>query len=921
MAQQDKKNQWRMLMEIFEEISDLSPAERDKALRARTDNADVRARVKRMLGTLDHTLSILAAPLSDRVRLDPVWFTEPWVGNQIGSFKVEKLLHQGAIAGVFLGSQKTPVERKVAIKLLRADAPEQVAQFFRFEQQALAKLSHPNIAAIHTVDQTEDGLSFIVMEYIEGRELLDYCDTQALGIADRLALFLEICDAISYSHQRGILHRDIKSSNILVRNFEGRSVPTVIDFGIASDLTPGVQFDQGGLMGTPEYMSPEHVLRRDDLDARADVYSLGMVLFTLLAGRIPFERERIFKLDEARRLSLIAQFEPPLPSQYFKDISESEQMAVAAQRGASRRDIVGQLDAELDYIFRKATNKDREQRYASVADFAADIRSYREHRIVSAHPPGALYSVRKFVRRHAIASAAGLAIAILSTLFVAKLIDQNRSIRNEALRAEQQRRHAEDVVSMIVETMSVARPTGPSSDARTSLTEMLDKAYSRFQDSGDLTPDTRAMILLNLADSFRGVSDSERAREVEAMILDEIDTFGPLSQAQGFLILSNAARSDSKLHEAYDYALRAHLLCVEHDIGGMELINIKTALAETAKGLSKLDDADRLLQEASALINAQETTDLELLASVQLGLADLARLNFQYARAEEYFAQAKKTLRDHVGEDHADYVRTELYETQFLGASRSPNFTSASVGELLEKAIGIWGKQSDADNTLQFFMATALLYESQYEQATQTFKRNLLSLEQQDKKYGELYVLNLASLSPAYLEMENPELALDFATEAFELVTVPNEVGHKYGPYIVSAIELEYAKALAANDAWEDALFHVNSANKFFETNRLGEVAQSLTVRAFIHSQLQDHNAARADVEVALESLQSSERPDPIALDSTKLMRQYVNAVIRNDARSLHELEQAFNAFESIAGGRSREFPHNRIREYLLSKQ
>lgn len=904
-------------MRHFEEISEFPASQRLEELDRRGLSAPVHSKLVRMLKTLTHTVSLLDAPLTDRIRISENWYADEWVGKDIGGFRLDELLHQGAIAGVFLASQEEPVKRQVAIKLLRAEAPEEVANFFRFEQQALAKLSHPNIASIHTVDKTSDGLSYIVMEYIDGRELLDYCDTQTLSIRERLALFLKICDAISYSHQRGILHRDLKSSNILIRTFEGQSVPTIIDFGIASDLDPNIQFGKNQLMGTPEYMSPEHVLNRSDVDARSDVYSLGMVLFSLLVGRIPFERERIFKLDEAKRLSLIAEYEAPIPSQYFAELPETWQDDIANSRGQTRRIVSAELGTELDSIFLKATHKNRDQRYASVAELAADISNYRKHKTVAAHPSTVIYRTRKFVRRHAIASGAGLAIALLSTLFIFKILDQNRSIKEEVLRAERQRLNSEQVVSMIVETLSAAKPTGPSSDVRASLNGMLDKAYDRFQESGDLSVDTRAMLLINLAEAFRGVSDAMRAREVEAMIADEVENFGGQAQAKAYLLLSNSSRNDSRIHEAHEYAIKAHEVCEANNISGLQLVNTKVVLADTTKAMSQLEDANILLHDALMVYKDEALDDLALLASIQVSLADLARLTLSYDRAEEYFLLAKDTLRDHVGEDHVEYLRTEMFELQFLMVAKSPRVTSEGVEALAEKAVSIYGKESIADNTLQFFLANAYLTEGKNEQAVRAFQRNLLSLEKQDKRYGELFLLNLASLNPANLAAEKPGLALEFATEAFELVTLPNEVGHKYTPYITSAIELEYASALAANQAWEDALFHVNSASRFFEASQPNELSKSLTLRAYISAMLKNYDGALVDVDTSIAALEGSERVDEQALSLTKIMRLYVEALMREDQSAFDTLNSAFETYQSSARSQVLVFPHSQVRAFL----
>lgn len=452
------RDELQHVMSLFSEVCEIPEAERTGRIDAAGLSDRAATKLRHMLATLGQTMSLIDVPLTQRLTLETGWYESNWLGRELDEFKLHTLLQEGAIAGVFLASQVAPVEREVVIKLLRPDAPEEYQQLFRFEQKALAKLSHPSIAQIIDVRSTADGLSYIVMEHIEGLGLSEYCASQKLDIDDRLALFLQICDAVSYCHQRGILHRDLKPSNILVREFDGAATPTIIDFGIASELDDHLGPPDDRLLGTPEYMSPEHVLSGGDLDARSDVYSLGMVFFTLLAGRIPFDRTSMASLGTAQRLALIAEFEPPVFVDQFRALSEEDREAIADERATSASNLIQRTSGELTAIFLKAVAKDRVSRYQTAADLASDIRRHQANLPVQVYSDSPWYRAGRFIRRHAIASGAAAIIAALGLLFLVKLVDQNMRIKQEVQKAELERQNAERVASMITDTFGVRRP-------------------------------------------------------------------------------------------------------------------------------------------------------------------------------------------------------------------------------------------------------------------------------------------------------------------------------------------------------------------------------------------------------------------------------------------------------------------------------
>ncbi|MHC4680696.1 MAG: serine/threonine protein kinase, partial [Planctomycetota bacterium] len=342
-------------------------------------------------------------------------------GTKIGRYKLLELIGEGGMGLVYLAEQKKPVRRKVALKIIKPGMDsKQVIARFEAERQAFALLDHPNIAHVFDAGTTKEGRPYFVMEYVKGMSITRYCDENKLNIEERLLLFEQVCEGIHHAHQKGIIHRDIKPSNILVSVHGDRAVPKIIDFGIAKAVTQPltektlVTF-QGQLLGTPEYMSPEQVdLATQDIDTRSDIYSLGVVLYELLAGVLPFEREFLANLgfDEVQRT--IREQEPASPSTRLTSLGEKAK-TIAASRDTQIVALARRLHRELEWIPLKAMRKDRCRRYRSASELADDIRHYLNGLPLIAGPETAVYRMQKFVRKHAgsVATVALVACAVV----------------------------------------------------------------------------------------------------------------------------------------------------------------------------------------------------------------------------------------------------------------------------------------------------------------------------------------------------------------------------------------------------------------------------------------------------------------------------------------------------------------------------
>ena len=373
-------------------------------------------------------------------------------GTKIGRYGLIQVIGEGGMGLVYLAQQQQPVKRQVALKIIKPgmDSKEVIARF-EAERQALAVLDHPNIARVFDAGTTDKGRPYFVMEYVKGLPISRYCDEHKIDIEQRLKLFKDICEGVHHAHQKGIIHRDIKPSNILVSVHGDRAVPKIIDFGIAkamaSTLTEKtVVTYQGQLLGTPEYMSPEQVdMAVQDIDIRSDIYSLGIVLYELLAGALPFERASLQKLSFAELQRTLREQEPASPSTRLTGLGE-EAKTIAASRDTHVVALAKRLHRELEWIPLKAMRKDRCRRYKSASEMADDVQNYLGGNPLIAGPETASYRVQKFVRKHAgsVATVALTAAAVILGLIVSTTMyleaeDARKDEATERARAEEAR--------------------------------------------------------------------------------------------------------------------------------------------------------------------------------------------------------------------------------------------------------------------------------------------------------------------------------------------------------------------------------------------------------------------------------------------------------------------------------------------------
>ena len=407
------------------------------------DDAGLYAQVAALLTAYDRAPAYLDAPAAG----DPIAFLAAKPGDRIGRYRLIAKLGEGGCGSVHLAEQEEPVRRRVALKIIKLGMDtEAVIARFEAERQVLALMDHPNIARVLDAGATDTGRPYFVMELVAGIPIGKYCDAHQLPIAARLKIFIRVCQAIQHAHQKGIIHRDIKPSNILVGEHDGFAEPKVIDFGIAK-ATEGrltahatiTAFEQ--FIGTPAYISPEQAAQSGvDIDTRSDIYSLGALLYELLSGVTPFDTRALLQsgIDELRRH--IREIDPLRPSARLAALRPEDLAKAASFRQTTPARLVRLVHGDLDWIVMRCLEKDRQRRYNTASDLAADAQRYLDHEPIAARPPTAAYRARMTVRRHRLAFAAGALIAgsLVGGLAVSTvLLFRERAARTRAVNAEQ----------------------------------------------------------------------------------------------------------------------------------------------------------------------------------------------------------------------------------------------------------------------------------------------------------------------------------------------------------------------------------------------------------------------------------------------------------------------------------------------------
>jgi serine/threonine protein kinase/tetratricopeptide (TPR) repeat protein len=639
----------------------------------------------------------------------------PGVGDGVGAYKLLQKLGEGGMGTVWVAEQEQPVRRRVALKLIKPGmGSAQVLRRFEQERQALALMDHTHIARAIDAGTTADGRPYFVMELVKGVPITRYCDELHLPIRERLELFIPVCQAIQHAHQKGIIHRDVKPSNVLVSVQDGRPVPKVIDFGVAKalhqPLADGSLYTEvGQVVGTLEYMTPEQAeLSALDVDTRADVYGLGVLLYELLTGTTPLDRKSLRRAGYAEVLRRVRDEEPPKPSTRLSE-SQETLAAAAARRRTDPGRLAKEVRGDLDWIVMRCLEKDRTRRYETASALARDVERYLHDEPVEASPPGAGYRLRKLLRKHraAVGTAAAFVLLLLAAVGIsaglavrateaeAKARDKERLALEERDAKEQARREAEaaqrkqaDAVAGLLE--SVFRgldPRDPGQGLKGALVSRLDKVAADVAQEYAGEPLLLARMRAALGETQLGLGEPGKAvmlllqtLEARRALLgpDHRDTLESMIQLGRAYQAVGAWKLAEQLHREALPKCRA-ALGPDHRLTLQCTSALADALRVTARPAESLELLEQALRRQEATLGPDHPDTLTTRSNLALTYLSVGRHAEAAAALERVLAGRTRVL----GADHPDTLGSM---TDLAIACRATGQLSRAL-ELLQKAL------------------------------------------------------------------------------------------------------------------------------------------------------------------------------------------------------------------------------------------
>ena len=658
--------QFKKIEAIFHEVVGLSPSEQEARLIQLCDGDDVLATEVRNLIThsgddLGDRVDQIVTSASDLLQDESLEHT------QVGAYQVADKIGEGGMGEVYAAKQTHPLEREVALKVIRSDrvSPRMLARF-RAELSNLSLMQHDAIAQVYDAGETPDGRPFFVMERVSGTSIVQFCEQERLSVLERIRIFLTVCSAVHHAHQRGVIHRDLKPSNILVSRDENRMVVKVIDFGIAKAVTADPELAEyqtvaGQVLGSLEYMSPEQANSQGlDVDVRTDVYALGAVLYELLTGFTPLVLD--YTNGQLQLLQSITNEQPLRLSQRLRveRSPESEQKAK-------------EVRGDLDWIVDKSLSKRRADRYGSVADFSSDLNGYLHNQPVSAHPPSTWYQFNKFVRRHP----TGVAVSVVSVVlllggFIGTLWGLQAAQQAEEL-AERRAASSEQAVTYLLDMFSNANPEFHQGK-RVTVDELITSAAADSETMFAQEPHLRVEMQYRLAEVMSRMGNYQGAIALanQALELDQASGSYPSTATfQGIETLTRTYMSQSRFAEALALldGLEPELHLLPADIQDIARARVTYARAAasfyisgsklTGFGLLEHDQSEplQLAREAVVLFRQAAPVSLELADAL-----DLVGYNLTYTPLnDEAFAPLIESLNireELVGTHHTSLVRT-----------------------------------------------------------------------------------------------------------------------------------------------------------------------------------------------------------------------------------------------------------------------
>jgi len=903
------------VMDILAEAMEL-PAPRRNAFLDSTcvGEPELRRELEDLLACADPASAVFDAALQQVVQPDP---------EQIGQYQIIEPIGEGGMAIVYKAQQRRPVDRIVAIKLIKLgmDTRQFVARF-ESERQALAVMNHPSIARVHDAGSTDTGRPYFVMEYVPGESILRWCDSRRLPLEDRLELFIAVCEAVEHAHRKGIIHRDLKDSNVLITDVDGHALPKVIDFGVAKvvshRLSDRTMFtEQGQLIGTPEYMSPEQADRGTlDVDTRSDIYSLGVLLYELIAGvqPIPADVWRKGSFEQVQRI--ICDTEPPRPSTRLSAVGGPDATRIAERRRSALPTLIRDLRSELEWIPLKAMRKDREQRYGTASELADDIRNYLEGRPLIAGPESRWYRARKLVRRHKTGVAASAAMLMLllagivaTTWQAYRATRAERHALAEKTEADRRRAEAEDAKAATAQVNSFLVEMFESVDPQFArgkpvlVSDMLDKATQQLGTKLAGQPRVESSVRTALGRTYVALGHYDaadehftRALEIDRQVLgqDDPQTLASLQQ------LGRLRRMQGRLDEAkelYEQTLsrRRRVLGEEHrdTIGS---INDMAVLLDRLGSPQAEAMYRQALERTRAVAGPDDPETLRVTGNLGQYLTRVGK----YEEAERLLRESYTGRRRTLGDDHPDTINISTRLAFVMKYRDAWNEAESLMRDALQRSVRVFGE--DHPNTIwaENGLAQLLVDQGKYEEGV---SRYLHALEQARKVLGSEYDGTLGLMQAAASALSKASRGAEAQSLMREAIAGLVKVRGPDHPTTILAtqnlvIMLRYEKR------WSDAL--PLAKDGYDRLREPGRVAFDPTVRAAFLcsygtclSQLGRHEEAIEPLTIAREALrQTGDKEHGTLLTVLQCLVSSSRALNRPDdvARWTAELDAAIPA-------------------------
>jgi non-specific serine/threonine protein kinase/serine/threonine-protein kinase len=604
-----------------------------------------------------------SASIADLTTLDQSVLSS---AGSVGRYRLRQRLGEGGMGEVWLAEQTEPVRRQVALKVIKAgmDSAQVIARFAA-ERQALALMDHPAIARVFDGGVTPQGRPFFAMEYVRGEPITTYCDRHRLSTEDRLALFLELCEGVQHAHHKGIIHRDLKPSNVLVTIQGDRPAPKIIDFGVAKatarQLTDQVLLTELGTpIGTAEYMSPEQAeMGALDIDTRTDVYALGVTLYELLTGALPFASRELRAAGPTEIHRIIREKEPKRPSTRVTELA-LESAEAARNRDTEPRRLAGRLRGDLDWITMKALEKDRTRRYGSASEMAADIRRHLANEPVLAGPPSVFYRARKFWQRHRVGVAASAALlALFVALSVVTSIQAVR-IARERDRANEEARAKEQIAGFMKQLFKVSDPSQARGSTVTAR-EILDEGLRTIDVTLGDQPALRAELTSEMGEVYDSLGlyvEAERLKR-QAVALRR-QALGPEHLKTLVDTRTLAALLDIRFgrHEEAAELLVPTLATAKRALGGDhdETLKIESALATALSGERREREAESLFLDVVDRRKRLSGADHPATLVALNNLSGLYHAQERYEDSARLDAEILEARRRTLGETHPQTI-------------------------------------------------------------------------------------------------------------------------------------------------------------------------------------------------------------------------------------------------------------------------